>query len=168
MSADNDLEAAVDHPNVVVMPPLLYAIAVLLGIAAQFFVAIRLPRFPHFPMGAGLRWVAGAVLVGGGIAVALAFARAFQRTGQDRNPNTPSPSIITTGLYRYSRNPAYVSLTAIQLGLGLLLDNGWILLAAIPVVAIMQKGVIRREEAYLERTFGDEYLRYKSSVRRWL
>ena len=165
MSTDRGPEQASDHPNVVVMPPLLYAIALLVGIAAQLVVAIRVPVGAG---GAGLRWLVGALLIGGGITVALAFSRAFQRTGQDRNPNTPTPSLITSGLYQYSRNPAYVSLTAIQLGLGLLLDNGWILLAAIPVVAIMQWGVIFREEAYLERTFGDEYRSYKSSVRRWL
>lgn len=151
-----------DHANVLVMPPLLYFGALVFGIAAQWIAPLRLP-------GPGeLRWGVGAVLLAGGIAVALGFARAFERSGQDKNPNTPSPSVINDGLYRYSRNPAYVSLTAILLGLGLLLNNAWLLLVAIPVVAIMNYGVIHREEAYLERTFGDEYLRYKAGVRRWI
>ncbi|MBW2236970.1 MAG: isoprenylcysteine carboxylmethyltransferase family protein [Deltaproteobacteria bacterium] len=141
-----------DHANVLVMPPLLYLGALVFGVAAQWIV----------------RWAVGALLLAGGIAVALAFARAFERSGQDKNPNTPTPAVISGGLYRYSRNPAYVSLTAVLLGLGLLLNNAWILLAAIPVLAILHFGVILREEAYLERTFGDEYLRYKAGVRRWL
>jgi protein-S-isoprenylcysteine O-methyltransferase Ste14 len=151
-----------DHANVLVMPPLLYFGALVFGIAAQWIAPLRLPG------PAELRWGVGAALLAGGIAVALGFARAFERSGQDKNPNTPSPSVISDGLYRYSRNPAYVSLTAILLGLGLLLNNAWLLLVAIPVVAIMNYGVIHREEAYLERTFGDEYLRYKASVRRWI
>ena len=151
-----------DHANVLVMPPLLYLGALVFGIAAQWIAAWRLP------LQAPLRWALGALLLAAGIAVALAFARAFERSGQDKNPNTPTPAVISGGLYRYSRNPAYVSLTAVLLGLGLLLNNAWILLAAIPVLAIMQFGVILREEAYLERAFGDEYLRYKAGVRRWL
>jgi protein-S-isoprenylcysteine O-methyltransferase Ste14 len=151
-----------DHANVLVMPPLLYLGALVVGVVAQWIAPLRLP------LQAPLRWTLGAALLAGGIAVALAFARAFNRSGQDKNPNTPTPGIISTGLYRYSRNPAYVSMTAVLLGLGLLLNNAWILLTAIPVVAIMHYGVILREEAYLERSFGDEYLRYKAGVRRWL
>jgi protein-S-isoprenylcysteine O-methyltransferase Ste14 len=151
-----------DHAHVVVMPPLLYLAALVLGFVAQWVAPLRLP------VPTPLRWALGALLLAAGIGVALAFARAFARSGQDKNPNTPTPAIISGGLYSYSRNPAYVSLTAILLALGLLLNNAWILLAAIPVIAIMQYGVILREEAYLERTFGDEYLRYKAGVRRWL
>ena len=100
----------------------------------------------------------GSVLVGLGEAVRLWAAGHLVKTRL----------LITSGPYRYSRNPAYVSLTVILLGLGLLLNNAWLLLVAIPVVAIMNYGVIHREEAYLERTFGDEYLRYKAGVRRWI
>lgn len=162
VSEANETQPASDHANVVIMPPLLYGIGLLAGIALQFVEASRIGG------AAPLRWLVGGSLVGGGLWVALAFARAFSRADQDRNPNTPTPSIITTGLYRYSRNPAYVSLTAILLGIGALLDNAWILLAAIPVLLVMHYGVILREEAYLERTFGEEYLRYKVGVRRWL
>ncbi len=162
VSEANDKQPASDHANVVIMPPLLYGIGLLAGIALQFVEASRIGG------PAPLRWLVGAVLVGGGLWFALVFARAFNRIEQDRSPNTPTPSIITTGLYRYSRNPAYVSLTAILLGIGLLLDNAWILLAAIPVVLVMHYGVVLREEAYLERSFGEEYLRYKAGVRRWL
>lgn len=153
---------AVDHANVAVMPPLLYLGAVLIGVAVHWFVPLA------FPVAAPLRWALGGALVVAGSVGAFGFARAFQGIGQDRSPNTPTPSIVTGGLYRFSRNPAYVSLTAIQIGIALLLDNGWILLAVLPVLAVMQRSVILREEAYLERKFGDEYLSYKAEVRRWL
>lgn len=153
---------APDHADVLIMPPLLYALAVCAGLVLQFLAAA------HTGLSGSVRWLAGGLLAGGGIWMALAFARAFDRIEQDRSPNTPTPAIITDGLYAWTRNPAYVSLTAILLGIGLLLDNVWILLSVVPVVAIMQFGVIHREEAYLERTFGEEYLRYKKRVRRWL
>jgi protein-S-isoprenylcysteine O-methyltransferase Ste14 len=151
-----------DHANVIVIPPLLHLGSIALGIVAHWFLRLE------FPLPFVFRAVMGIALLGGGVAISIAFSRAFRRTGQDRNPNTPTPRLITTGPYRTSRNPAYVALIAIQVGIGLLLDNVWILLVLIPVLVIMHYGVIIREEAYLERAFGDEYLRYKENVRRWL
>jgi protein-S-isoprenylcysteine O-methyltransferase Ste14 len=151
-----------DHANVIVMPPLLHLGSIVLGVVAHWFLGVEVPLDP------GFRAALGVALLGGGVAVAVSFPRAFRRAGQDPNPNTPTPRVITTGLYRYSRNPAYASLVAVQLGIGLLLNNAWVLLVLIPVLVTMHYGVIIREEAYLERKFGDEYLRYKETVRRWL
>jgi hypothetical protein len=70
-----------------------------------------------------------------------------------------------------SSRPASIATREIPptlLGIGLLLNNAWVLLVLIPVLVTMHYGVIIREEAYLERKFGDEYLRYKANVRRWL
>jgi protein-S-isoprenylcysteine O-methyltransferase Ste14 len=144
------------------MPPLLYLGALVAGVVAKWVLGGSIAP------GSALRLVAGAVLVAAGVAVGLRFSRAFERAGQDRSPRTPTPSIVSDGLYRYSRNPAYVSLTAILLGLAFLLDNPWLLGLTVPVVVVMHFGVILREEAYLQRKFGDEYLRYKEQVRRWL
>jgi protein-S-isoprenylcysteine O-methyltransferase Ste14 len=151
-----------DHANVVVLPPLLYGGALLAGIVVKWLVGGSIVP------GSTLRLVLGAGLVAAGVLVSLWFSRAFARAGQDRNPRTPTPGLVTEGLYRCSRNPAYVALTIIQIGLGLLLDNVWILVGLIPVLVVMQLGVIAREEAYLERKFGDEYRAYKATVRRWL
>ncbi len=154
--------AEVDHADVIVMPPALYLVSLVLGVVAKGILGgTILP-------GSTLRTLAGVVSLGVGIGFVIWFSRAFEASGQDRSPREPSPEILTHGLYRYSRNPAYVGLTAILAGLGLLLDNPWILLAVIPTVLIMQYGVIHREEAYLERTFGEEYRAYKARVRRWL
>jgi len=76
--------------------------------------------------------------------------------------------LITNGHYRFSRNPAYVSLTLLYLGVGILFDNVWILILVIPVFLVMDLWVVRGEERHLSAKFGEEYLRYKASVRRWL
>jgi protein-S-isoprenylcysteine O-methyltransferase Ste14 len=151
-----------DHPNVIAVPPVLHLVAILLGVAAHWYLRIE------FSLDLVFRAVVGWTLVGVGIATSIWFSLAFRRTGQDRHPNTPTPAIITTGLYRYSRNPAYVALVAIQVGVALLLDNVWILVTLLPALVVIHYGVIIREEVYLERRFGDEYLRYKANVRRWL
>jgi protein-S-isoprenylcysteine O-methyltransferase Ste14 len=161
VSETNDRETH-DHANVLVIPPLVHLGAILLGVLAHWFLRLELPLAFAF------RMALGAVLVGGGVAVAMSFGYAFRQTGQDPHPNTPTPRVITSGTYRYSRNPGYVSLALIQVGVALLLDNAWILLTLLPALLVMHYGVIVREEAYLERKFGDEYLRYKASVRRWL
>jgi protein-S-isoprenylcysteine O-methyltransferase Ste14 len=75
---------------------------------------------------------------------------------------------VTDGPFRYTRNPIYVALTLFYLGIGVVLNALWVLLLIVPLIVVMQLGVITREERYLERKFGDEYLRYKARVRRWL
>ena len=83
-------------------------------------------------------------------------------------PNQPASLIVMRGPYRLSRNPMYVALTAITLGIALLLNSPWIL-ALLPVVlGLLMRLVILREEAYLTSAFGEPYKQYKTSVRRWL
>jgi protein-S-isoprenylcysteine O-methyltransferase Ste14 len=76
--------------------------------------------------------------------------------------------LITDGPYRYSRNPSYVSITVLYIGLGFLLNNAWILILTIPVFLVMDRWIIRNEEYQLETKFGNEYLNYKNTVRRWV
>ena len=79
-----------------------------------------------------------------------------------------SLTLVTTGPYRFTRNPMYLSLTLLQLGIALIMGSAWVILALIPVTVIMNEGVIEREEAYMTDHFGQRYLDYKTAVRRWL
>lgn len=157
--ARTDSEA---HADVVAMPPLIYLISVLAGVVASWLFGGTIAGGSSFLL------LAGGVLLVAGLAGSLRFVRVFQQMGQDRNPRTATPRLAVDGIYGVSRNPAYVSITAIQIGLALLLDNPWILAALLPALVVMHYGVILREEAYLERTFGEEYQSYKARVRRWL
>lgn len=74
----------------------------------------------------------------------------------------------TAGPYRITRNPMYLALSLLYLGIGLMTGGIWVLGLIIPAVVTMNLGVIAREERYLERKFGPAYLSYKTSVRRWL
>jgi protein-S-isoprenylcysteine O-methyltransferase Ste14 len=75
---------------------------------------------------------------------------------------------VATGPFRFSRNPLYVALTLIYVGLALLTNALWVLVLIVPVLLLMHYGVVRREERYLEAKFGDAYRAYRSSVRRYL
>jgi len=83
------------------------------------------------------------------------------------NPSGVTTAIVQKGIFQYSRNPMYVSFTLTYLGI-MLLNNAWLgFLLLIPLLFIVQKGIIEREENYLTRKFGEEYLQYQSIVRRW-
>jgi protein-S-isoprenylcysteine O-methyltransferase Ste14 len=154
--------SAPDHADVVALPPVVYLGALALGVVAKLVLGGSLVP------GSALRAAVGAVLAVGGIALLVPFMRAFRRAGQDPNPRTPTPSLVTAGIFAWTRNPAYLGMTILYVGLALLLDNPWMLAFLVPVLVLMQFGVILREEAYLERKFGDEYRAYKEHVRRWI
>jgi protein-S-isoprenylcysteine O-methyltransferase Ste14 len=94
--------------------------------------------------------------------------RLFRSTGQDPKPWESTPQIISTGIYRFTRNPMYVGMALLQLSIGIGLGNGWIVVLLPVVLLLIYVIAIRHEEIYLERKFGEGYTRYKGSVRRWL
>ena len=144
-------------------PPLVYLLAVLAGGVLHVFVAplpIALSRVPR----AGL----ALVVVGIGIALIAAALGLFRRTGQNPEPWKSTPEIISTGIYRYTRNPMYVGMALLQTGIGIGWGNGWVV-AFVPVALAVVYGIaVRHEEAYLEQKFGETYTTYKASVRRWI
>ena len=80
----------------------------------------------------------------------------------------PTTAIVTSGPYRSTRNPIYLALLLGQIGLAVGFDSLWILATMVPFYLLIRYGVIAREEAYLERKFGETYVSYKAKVRLWL
>ena len=75
---------------------------------------------------------------------------------------------IDTGPYRFMRNPIYLGMFLGLVGLAIAFDSLWLLVALVPFALVIRYGVVAREEAYLDRKFGDVYRRFRSRVRRWL
>lgn len=149
-----------DVPGVIALPPLLYAGALLL--------VVILERLMPWSLYAHLArvWI-GAALTVAGIAVVLWGSATMHRAGTNVPPNRPATALVTQGPFRYTRNPLYLGLHATFLGLTYLLQSAWGLLVFVPLAVVMHHGVILREEAYLERKFGDAYRAYCKSVRRY-
>ena len=144
-------------------PPLVYLLAVLAGGVLHVFVA-PLPIALPWPLRIGLALASAGL----GFALVAAAIGLFRRTGQDPKPWESTPEIISTGIYRYTRNPMYVGMAAVQTGIGIGWGNGWIL-AFVPLVLVIVYAIaVRHEEAYLTRKFGETYTSYKASVRRWI
>ena len=83
-------------------------------------------------------------------------------------PHLPASRLVTAGPYRFTRNPMYLGITLAYAGLALLIDTAWPLLLLPAVLALLMVVVVRREERYLERAFGDAYRAYRDRVRRWI
>jgi protein-S-isoprenylcysteine O-methyltransferase Ste14 len=105
-----------------------------------------------------------------GLVVAIAGLRAFRRHGTTANPIRPdeASSIVSGGVYRYTRNPMYVGLACCVLAWGLYLQNLAAVLGVVVFIAYLTHFQIKPEERALQEKFGDEYASFKSRVRRWL
>lgn len=144
-----------------VRPPLVYIVSLVTGALIQR--ATPLPFLPGTlaaPLGASL------------VVVALALfsysAAKFWAAGTPVPARKPTTAIVRTGPYRFSRNPIYLAFSLLQLGITIWVNSLWLLATLVGAVALIHYVVIPREEQYLERRFGAQYLDYKVSVRRWL
>jgi protein-S-isoprenylcysteine O-methyltransferase Ste14 len=102
------------------------------------------------------------------MALATWFARTMRGADTTLRIDKPVSSLVQDGPFRYSRNPGYLSLTMLYAGIAILRNALWAILLLPLVLYVIQREVIEREERYLERTFGEEYLAYKRRVRRWV
>jgi protein-S-isoprenylcysteine O-methyltransferase Ste14 len=154
-----------DAAAVRVFPPGVPLVAALLAAGMNRVWPLDL----GFGIPAPLRyWVGGTIVVGAVLGLGLWSVVLFRRGGQSENPWKPTPAIEESGPFRFTRNPMYLQMVLICIGLSVVLMNWW-LLALTPVVMwLLQRLAIEPEEAYLERKFGAVYLAYKRKVRRWI
>ncbi len=153
---------ATDTANVMVRPPIAFGLAVLAALALHWLVPLR-----FMPAAAP-----AGVLGGAGFAVALALfgsaVATIMRAGSQVPTSRPTTAIVDSGPYRFTRNPIYLSMFLGLIALAIGFDSLWLLLALVPFGLVIRHGVVAREEAYLERKFGDVYRGYCSRVRRWV
>lgn len=154
-------DAKADKPGVIAPPPLIFLAGILAGVGLDQF-------WPGSFWSSGARYWVGAVLIVAGFFIVFLAFRRFRAAGTHIEPYKPTTAIVTDGLFGLSRNPIYLSMVGVTVGLALVLDNYWVLVMLAPVLVVMHYGVIIREERYLGGKFGDDYRNYKNSVRRWL
>ena len=155
-------ESAERGANVRYPPPTVYVAFILLGWGLSYAATLPVPGPRYVSLAAGLAiLLAGLWLIAGAI-------KLFRRTGQEPAPWKPSPELVLSGAYRFTRNPMYLGLTCIQTGLGLAVNNLWItLLAPFSLLAVHFLAVVP-EEKYLTEKFGESYRNYMTKVRRYL
>ena len=156
--ANGDDGAAVRIP-----PPLIYLAAIIVAGLLHAYMW-PMPLLLEF----GPRLTVSLTFVMLGIVLMASAIGLFKRTGQDPKPWKSTPEIISTGVYRFTRNPMYLGMALLQIGIGAGLENGWIVAFVPPVLLAVYRTAVRPEEAYLVGKFGDAYRQYRRSVRRWL
>jgi len=149
-----------DSPGVIAFPPLLFGGTLAIGLILHFLAPVR--PFPAVPAR-----IVGALLLVGSAALAKWGESTMRRAGTNVRPDQPATAIVVDGPFRFTRNPLYVATTGLYLGISLLVDAVWPLVLLVPLLVIVEWGVVRREERYLEAKFGEAYRSYRMRVRRW-
>jgi protein-S-isoprenylcysteine O-methyltransferase Ste14 len=160
-------DADTDIAGVIARPPLLFLAALLLGFVLNHVVRVPFPvsrtELAHWIIAIN----AGVVILIG-MAVFAAAIRNFANAGTPVQGTKPTRALVTTGIHGWSRNPIYLAMFLVYVGIGLVVRSSWILILLLPLAVTMRYGVVAREETYLERRFGDAYRAYKGRVGRWL
>ena len=151
-------------PNIRFPPPFVFAAGYLVTWALnqrlEFLIDGKGARPPQAGLGAAML-VAGLGLMGWGFVT-------FRRARTAVMPIRPARQIVTSGPYRFTRNPMYVGLTFAYFGLALLVNWAWPIVLLPVVLIVMNVVVIEKEERYLQSAFPETYGPYCQRVRRWL
>ena len=150
-----------DIAGVIAPPPLIYVAGLGLGFALDVLL-------PDASLPGVVRWGLGGVLLAAGLILLAWWMSSFRRADTPMPPWEPTTALVTDGPYRLSRNPAYLADVWIFVAIALLADAPWALLPLPVVLAVIQEGVIKREERYLERRFGQDYREFTARRRRWV
>jgi protein-S-isoprenylcysteine O-methyltransferase Ste14 len=154
---------APDVAGVIGLPPLIF-----LGFLAAAAVLEAVVPLPLLAAHAFPRYLAGAALAAGGLVMIAMGTRRFLAAGTNIPPTLPTTALVVDGIYRRTRNPLYLGTTLVYLGLGVAAGSLWAIGLVVPLMWVINVGVVAREERYLERKFGDAYRAYKARVRRWI
>src|SRR5829696_6560328 len=142
----NNIETA----GVIARPPLLFLAAIVLGFVADHLLPLPFP-ISRMSLAHWISAVLASSMIFIGVALAAAGIRNFARGATPVPSNQPVRALVTTGIHGWSRNPIYVGMLLLYVGIGLVIRSPWILLLALPLVVTIRFGVVAREEAYLER-----------------
>ncbi len=143
------------------IPPLVYAVPLLIGLGIEHF-------FPLVTLSGLWRVGPGVLLIGLSCFLVAPAVIRFKRADTPFDVKKPATTLVTDGPYCYTRNPGYLALTLLYLGLGFLFSSVYVAVLIIPILLVMNVAVVHKEEEHLEAQFGEEYLQYKATVRRWL
>lgn len=153
--------SAPDHAHVPFPPPLLFLTSLLLALGLNVLTPtpVTSPQLMH-----ALGALAGLT----GLTLAWWAVSSMRRAHTPLDPGRPVAALVTTGPFRFSRNPIYLGFTLIILGLAFIAGTWWGLILTPLVLLLATRIIVRAEEAYLRAAFGERYRAYVSRVRRWI
>jgi len=155
------MDRPLDNAGVIAFPPFIWLVNAVISVVVHLF--IRLPIMSY-----SICLVCGIVFIILAPTLALSALITMKAAGTNVDPAKPALTIVRDGPFRFTRNPMYLALCLLQVGLGFFLNDWITLLFVVPLALIFHYGVILREERYLTAKFGEPYLQYKRTVRRWI
>jgi protein-S-isoprenylcysteine O-methyltransferase Ste14 len=150
-----------DAPNVKIIPPLVYLAGVVIGIVISIWIPTKIAP-------SSLAWTLGGILLICGAVLAGSAIFRFKDVGTTVRPDRAASTLVVVGPYRMTRNPMYLGLAVVYVGIAIADQSVWALILLPVVLIVIQRRAIELEEAFLERRFGANYVRYKEKVRRWI
>ncbi len=148
-------------PNVKIIPPLVYLAGVVIGIVISIWIPTKI-------VPSSLAWMLGGILIVCGAVLTGSAILKFKDVSTTVRPDRAASTLVVVGPYRITRNPMYLGLALVYVGLAIADQSVWAFILLPVVLTIIQRRAIEPEEAFLERRFGVNYIRYKESVRRWI
>ncbi|MEO6382208.1 MAG: isoprenylcysteine carboxylmethyltransferase family protein [Nitrobacter sp.] len=150
-----------DAPNVRIIPPFVYLIGLVVGFLVSRWMPFRL--IPDL-----VAWPLGGVLVACGVVLAASAVLKFKGVGTTVRPDRAASTLVLAGPYSITRNPMYLGLAFVYLGIAIAGQSVWAIMLLPLVLIIIQRYAIEPEEAFLKRRFAADYVDYKTRVRRWI
>jgi protein-S-isoprenylcysteine O-methyltransferase Ste14 len=156
-----DMSDGNDVPNVEIIPPLVYLAGIVIGFLATIWMPTKV--VPN-----SVAWTVGGILTCCGAVLAGSAILKFKDMGTTVRPDRAASTLVISGPYNMTRNPMYLGLALVYLGMTIAGQSVWALILLPVVLIVIQRGAIEPEEAFLEKRFGANYIGYKERVRRWL
>ena len=151
-----------DCANVIAPAPVFFGIAVLTGLLFESFApSASLLSY-------GYVFSIGVVLILVSIFLVLSAVLELRRANTAFDARKPTTAIVTGGAFKISRNPTYLSLSLLSIGIALVVPSMWLIATSVIAIGVTHRGVILREEVYLRNKFGESHIGYAGKVRRWL
>jgi protein-S-isoprenylcysteine O-methyltransferase Ste14 len=150
-----------DSAHILAAPPFFFIIPLLIGVVLEYLIPKKI-----FSTVASI--IIGLIFSWASLPFFILSLKSFFKSKTTFDARNSTTSLVTRGIYKISRNPAYLSLVLLYIGISFLINSVWILILVVPAFYSIQKFCIEREEKYLEGKFGDQYLAYKKQVRRWI
>ena len=159
------IEKQPDNANVIAPPPIIFALFFVTGLLIDYFYQYRLFPIDHRDP---TLLLPGYIIIFVSLIIVGTSIQTLKKHNTTHKVNKPTTAIVKTGIYQHTRNPIYLSVIILFIGVSFIINSIVMLLLIIPMFIILNQGVVKREEKYLESKFGDEYIEYKNTVRRWI
>ena len=150
-----------DAPDVRIIPPLVYLAGIVIGFLATVWIPTKV--VPN-----SVAWTVGGILICCGAVLTGSALLKFKDGGTTVRPDRAASTLVIGGPYNVTRNPMYLGLAFVYLGVAVAGQSVWALILLPVALTVIQRGAIEPEEAFLEQRFGANYINYAAKVRRWL